>query len=197
LITKNKSLLHSFLFNQATGKNTLFFFILANVVYAYMLTISIPEVMAFANGMALPDMLPTGYSLSYLQALFNELGEKGMDIYLYKQLLADTFYPMFFGISYCLVWFFFLKKLKKYPVALNWIAYFPFLAGTFDYFENIGIYLMLKQHTSITQNLAVFTSSFTIIKSTFTTLYFVALIVLLLLLGYQLIKQGKLKKHRA
>ncbi|MDR2206936.1 MAG: hypothetical protein LBE36_12375 [Flavobacteriaceae bacterium] len=67
LITKN-----------ANGKKILILFILTNIVYAIMLTITIPKVMNFAGGM----MLPTGYDADYVNTLLNALGTDGRNAYL-------------------------------------------------------------------------------------------------------------------
>ncbi|MFT5310165.1 MAG: hypothetical protein ACI8VL_001065, partial [Bacteroidia bacterium] len=44
-----------------SGKSILLLFVAASAVYAVMLLVTIPQVMAFADGMELLDMMPFGY----------------------------------------------------------------------------------------------------------------------------------------
>jgi TM2 domain-containing membrane protein YozV len=69
-----------------SGKKILVLFILTNIIYAIMLTITIPKVMSFSGGMKLLDMMPTGYNAEYVNSLLNTLGDKGRDAYLFYQL---------------------------------------------------------------------------------------------------------------
>ena len=48
--------------------------------------------MAFSGGMKLLDMMPLGYDMDYINTLFETLGEKGRDIYLYNQIPVDMIY---------------------------------------------------------------------------------------------------------
>ena len=68
------------------GKKVLLLFVITNIIYAIMLVVTIPETMTFSNGMKLLDMMPTGYDSEYVHALFETLGVKGRDFYLYKQI---------------------------------------------------------------------------------------------------------------
>jgi hypothetical protein len=95
------------------GKKVLLLFILTNLVYALMLTYTIPMTMAFSKGMKLLDMMPTGYDRGYINTLFETLGEKGRNIYLYNQLPIDLIYPFLFAISYCLIIAYFLNLINS------------------------------------------------------------------------------------
>lgn len=95
--------------NNLAGTKVLVLFALTNIVYAFMLIITIPKTMRFSNGMKLLDMMPTGYDFEYINTLFDTLGEKGREVYLYNQIPVDMIYPFLFGISYCLP--IFSKKL--------------------------------------------------------------------------------------
>ena len=70
---------------HSSGKKVLSLFILTNVVYLFMLMVTIPKTMVFSNGMKLLDMLPTGYNQNYVNELFSTLGENGREIYLTNQ----------------------------------------------------------------------------------------------------------------
>ena len=83
-----------------SGKKVLLLFLLTNIVYAVMLTVTIPKTMTFSNGLKLLDMMPLGYDLEYINMLFETLGENGRQVYLTNQLPVDMIYPFLFGISY-------------------------------------------------------------------------------------------------
>ncbi len=79
-----------------SGKKVLSLFILTNVVYLFMLMVTIPKTMGFSNGMKLLDMMPTGYNQDYVNKLFRTLGENGREIYLTNQIPVDMIYPLLF-----------------------------------------------------------------------------------------------------
>jgi hypothetical protein len=163
-----------------SGKKVLLLFILANLVYAIMLIITIPEVMHYSGGMKILDMMPTGYDTHYVNTLFNTLGISGRDSYLYHQLPLDLIYPALFGISSCLVLAYFLNKLEKLNSPLFYLCFIPLFSGFFDYGENIGIIMMLKDYPNISVLQVQITNVFSVLKSTFVTIYFFILIVTLL-----------------
>ncbi len=166
-----------------SGKKVLLLFVLTNMVYAVMIFITIPKVMAFSGGLKLLDMMPTGYDLDDVNALFNALGEKGRGTYLYNQIPVDMIYPFLFGISYCLIWAYFLDKLGKLNSIFFYAGLLPLVAGTADYLENIGIVLMLNNFPNLSAGMASFTNIFSMTKSITTTLFFTLLFILILMLG--------------
>lgn len=163
-----------------SGKKVLFLFILANLVYAAMLIITIPEVMHYSDGMKILDMMPTGYDAHYVNTLFNTLGIQGRHAYLYHQLPLDLIYPALFGISSCLVLAYFLQKLKKLDSPLFYLCLIPLFSGFFDYGENIGIISMLRNYPNISELQIQITSTFSVLKSILTSIYFIILIMTLL-----------------
>jgi hypothetical protein len=171
-----KDLIHK----NISGKKVLFFFILANIVYASMLIITIPEIMHYSGGMKILDMMPTGYDEQYVKTLFDTLGKPGRDSYLYHQLPLDLIYPALFGISFCLVLAYFLNKLKKFDSPLFYLCLIPLFSSLFDYGENIGSINMLRDYPNISTLQVQITNVFTILKSIFTTVYFLILIITLL-----------------
>ncbi len=84
--------------NNLQGKKVLLFFILSNIVYAFMLLVTIPKVMSYSNELKILDMLPTGYDLKYINTLFEALGVEGRAVYLYSQLPVDFIYPFLFAV---------------------------------------------------------------------------------------------------
>jgi hypothetical protein len=173
------------------GKKVLLLFILTNVVYVFMLTISIPHVMNFSGGKKLLDMMPTGYNAEYVNSLFYALGKEGRQTYLYKQLPVDMIYPLLFAISSCLVLAYFLNKLKKLDGSLFYLCFVPLFSGVFDYGENIGIISMLNSYPGHSGLSIAVTNIFTVLKSSFTTIYFITLSIILIAFGVSRLNKKK------
>ncbi len=153
-------------------------FLSAGIVYAIMLMITIPKVMGFSDGMKILDLMPTGYNAAYVNALMNALGENGRHAYLFIQIPFDMVYPLLFGISLCLIFAYFLKRLGKLEGSLFYICFLPLLSGLFDYGENIGIITILKSYPGNSNLLSQITNLFSVLKSSTTTVNFIILIVL-------------------
>lgn len=183
--------LTKFIEKNISGKKVLGLFILTNIVYTFMLTVTIPKTMGFSNGMKLLDMMPTGYSFNYVSELFNSLGENGRLIYLTNQIPVDMIYPLLFGLSYCLLLGYFLKKLNKLNSPYNYLCLIPIIAGIADYLENIGIITMLKNYPELKETTVYTTNIFSVIKSISTSIFFITLIVVLITIGIKVIKQKK------
>lgn len=147
-------------------------------VFAFMLTVTIPKTAKFAHGMDILDMKPTGYSLDYIYTLFNALGEEGRLFYLNVQLPVDFIYPLLFGITGWLT----IRYLAKHWSSkfIKWFSFFPALAGLMDYSENISIIQLLHSYPELNPIQAMVTSIFSVLKSSFTTLYFTTLLILLI-----------------
>ena len=178
-----------------SGRKVLLLFISTNIIYVIMLMITIPKVMNFSGGMKLPDMIPTGYNAEYVNSLLNTLGDKGRDAYLFNQIPIDLIYPFFFGISYCLVLAYILNKLGKLKGYLFYLCFLPLFSGLFDYFENIGIIIMLNSYPDNSIILTQITNVFSVLKSTVTIIYFIILIIFLIIFGISKLSQkGKSKK---
>ena len=173
---------------NARGKKVLLLFILANGVYLLMLMLTIPVTTAYSDGMKLLDMMPLGYSPDYINTLFENLGNTGRQVYMNLQIPVDMIYPFLFGISYCLLIAFLLGKLNKQNTPLFYVCLIPLVAGMADYLENIGILVMLHAYPNQTLTWMTLTNLFTILKSLATTLSFVSLLLILLLLGYRKIR---------
>ena len=152
-----------------------------------MLTITIPKVMSFAGGMKLLDMMPTGYNSEYVNSLLSALGATGRNAYLFNQIPVDMIYPFLFGITYCLLLAYILNKLGKLESFLFYFCFIPLFSGLFDYFENIGIITMLNSYPDNSMILSQTTNVFSVLKSSFTTIYFIILTISLILFIIKLI----------
>ena len=179
------------IYKYSSGKRVLWLFILTNLVYAFMLIITIPKTMTFSNGMKLLDMMPAGYDSEYINRLFEALGENGTNVYLYNQIPVDMIYPFLFAISYCLLIAYFLKKINKLNSLFFYLCFLPVIAGIADYLENFGIISMLINYPNLSQISMTTTNVFSITKSLITTIFAVALIIILLIPGIKSIKERK------
>jgi len=175
-----------------SGRKVLVLFVLTNMVYLLMIFMTIPKVMAFSGDLKLLDMMPLGYDLDYVNALFSALGEKGRDTYLYSQIPVDMIYPFLFGLTYSLIFAYFLDKLGKLDSVFIYAGLLPLMAGTADYLENMGIVLMLANFPDVSKGLAGITNVFSMVKSAATTVYFILLILLMLWLGIKTL--GELRR---
>lgn len=171
------------------GWKVLILFHLTNIIYAFMLTVTIPHVMNFSGGMKLLDMMPGGYNAEYVNSLLSALGEKGRHAYLFRQIPVDMVYPFLFGISNCLVLAYFLNKLGRLESSYFYLCFLPILAGIFDYCENIGIITLLNSFPHNSDLLSETTNVFSVLKSTFTTLYFIILSIILIVFGWSRVCQ--------
>ena len=161
----------------ARGKTVLLLFIVTNLIYGAMLMYSIPLVLSYAPELSLFDMSPMGYSYNQAIELLTTLGVDGRSIYLSVQLPLDFIYPGLFAISYALLIIWAMKRYLSTDSKLFLIAFIPILAGGFDYLENISIIAMLSSFPDISENLVSAASTFTIVKSGLTTVFFVLLLL--------------------
>jgi len=68
-----------------------------------------------------------------------------------------------------------------------YLCLLPIIVGIADYLENFGIITMLKSYSELTKLSVRTTSLFSVIKSTSTSLFFMVLIILLLIMGFKAI----------
>jgi hypothetical protein len=173
------------------GRKVLLLFILTNILYAFMLIVTIPMTMEFADGLKLLDMMPTGYNWEYVHRLFITLGNKGREIYLYKQIPMDMIYPGLFGFTYCLIIAYFLRKIDKLKSPFIYLCLLPIIAGAADYLENFGTIVMLTTYPDPSQFIVSLNNIFTIVKSMTTTIFFVGLIIILIFFGLKTLSRKK------
>lgn len=175
-------------FKYSTTRIVIILFLITNLVYVLMLTITIPKTMSFANNMKLLDMMPLGYDHQYVTKLLMELGSEGRNIYLINQIPLDMIYPGLFGITYCLLIAYLVQKINRTSSRLFFLCFIPLIAGTADYLENIGIIYLLLDFPQISGPLTTITCVFSVVKSVTTTLSFIGLIILLTTLSINFFK---------
>lgn len=173
------------IYRNIDGKKVLLLFVVTNMVYLFMLTVTIPLVMGFSAEMKLFDMMPMGYDSAYALLLLDKLGEEGRHAYLYNQLPVDMIYPFLFGITYCILTAWFLNKLNILKEEVSYLCILPVLGGLFDYLENFSIINMLLTYPFLTDTAIQTGTFFTVFKSLFSTISFTVLIVLMISYGYK------------
>jgi hypothetical protein len=186
-------MLRKFITKNISGKKVVLLLIIAGAFYLAMLWITIPEVMPYSHGMKILDMMPTGYSHEYVNTLMETLGEKGRATYLFNQIPLDLFYPFFFGISMCLSVACILNKLKRLNGNLFYLTLFPLVAGIFDYSENLSEIMIISSYPNNSEILSQLASVLTITKSSFYTVSFSILIILLIFWGIKSFSFQKMK----
>lgn len=162
---------------QARGKTVLILLFITLAVYSCMLFYTIPSVMNYTGGMKLPDMQPFGYSIEYMKTLLDNMGEPGRDTYLFRQIPVDMIYPLLFALTYPLLLTYLFKKGLKSSSKIHYMSIVPVAAGFFDYLENSGIIFLLVIYPRFSNTVAGLTNIFSILKSLFTTLFFVFLFI--------------------
>ena len=168
---------------HSEGKKVIALLIITNIIYLLMLLVTIPKVMSYSDGMKIFDRMPKGYSVDYATSLLDALGPEGRNAYLFSQIPLDVFYPGLFGLTYCLLMAYFLKKLSWFDKPLFYLSLLPLIGGLFDYLENIGIVYMLSSYPDFSTLVAQWTNRFTMTKSLFSMSALIILIALALLTG--------------
>jgi len=131
-----------------------------------------------------------GYDLTYVNTLFDALGKIGRETYLTNQIPVDMLYPFLFGLTYSLLLAYLLKKLKKGSTITIFLCLIPVLAAVADYLENIGIILLIQNYPHLTETAVKTASFFSVIKSVSTSIYFILLIVILIILGFKALNKN-------
>ena len=180
---------------NSSGKKVALLFILTNLIYAFMLLVTIPKTVTYSGGMKLLDMMPQGYNSEYVNELFKKLGTEGRDVYLFNQIPVDMVYPFLFAITYSLLIAYFLKKLDKLSTSFFYLCLLPIIGGIADYLENIGIITMLNDYPDLSHEQISTTNFFSLIKSLSTTLFFITLIVVIILIGIRSLKLKRSGKN--
>ena len=177
IMTKLFNNVQHLLGKYSTGRIVIFLFVITQIIYLLMLLYTIPNVMSYANGMKILDLIPTGYSVDYVKSLFYELGIVGRDYYLFRQIPVDMIYPFLFAVTYSLLLTYLFKNSFNPESKIHFLSILPLFGGFFDYLENIGIIFMLSIYPKFFDLLASVTNLFSILKSFSTTLFFILLVI--------------------
>lgn len=181
--------MRKFMGRHLQGRKVVALVVVTNFVLALMLAVTMPLVTGFSKGMELLDMMPTGYDEAYVHALFDTLGPEGRNAYLTFQLPLDMVYPGLFALSYCLLLAYFLNRADRFEGPLSSLCALPLVAGLADYLENMGIMTLLLSFPILDATIVSLTSFCSLVKSSATTAYFMALMAVLLDLGVKSLRK--------
>lgn len=177
----------NYFLQKSTKKELVFWFITTYLLYFYMILFPIAQLKEISGGLKIPDLMPTGYDPSYFHNLLIILGEKGRNLYLFKQIPFDMVYPFLYGFSFSLLLAYLYKLLFTKPTLLRFIIIIPFVASIFDYAENITIARIIYSFPTFSDGNALMANTFTILKSSFTVLSFVLVFAAILWLAIKFI----------
>jgi len=154
-------------------------FILAHLVSAVMMLFTFPVINEQIGTQAF-DLQTFGYSSDLAFQILSKLDASTIQLYLFPQLfLLDVIYPFLLAtaLSALLRRLYGLNKGKS-TWFLSLISLLPFLAMACDYTENLLIAYMITHIESISEGVIATASLFTILKSFFTTISWVLVLVL-------------------
>jgi len=163
----------NYFLQKSTKKELIFWFVTTYLLYFYIILFTIPQLREIAGGMTIPDMMPAGYDPAYLHKLLITLGEKGRNLYLFKQIPFDMIYPFLYGFSFSLLLAYIYKLLFSKENIFRFFCLLPFVASVFDYAENLSIAMLLYTFPDFSVANAFMANSFTILKSFFTVFSFI------------------------
>ena len=154
-------------------------------VYLAIVLGTAPELAYRAGGLAIFDLMPTGYDASYAALLLDRLGAEGRHYYLTRQIPLDTAYPALLAIWLVALWSYMVDKLGWSGKWLRHVWMVPVLAVGFDYAENVAVASLLLSYPELDTTTVRLASAFTIAKSALSTLCFTAVLVVGGLLAHQ------------
>lgn len=166
--------------NKLDWRRVVILLVFTQVVYGFMLLVTIPQLMSRTGGLPIPDMIPLGYDLTYLEELLNRLGSEGRQAYLNRQIPVDMVYPALFALTYSLLLGRILKSMDLLESRLIYLCLLPVIAALADYAENMFIASQLHSYPELSGGIIGLSSVCSVIKSASTSLYFLALLVLLM-----------------
>ncbi len=105
-----------------------------------------------------------GFSAEEAYGTLEAFGEQGRAVYLEMLLVADTVYPLIYGLFLILLSSFFLKRILKPGNEFRIVNLLAVDAVIFDFFENAGIAYMIGQFPLRADFVARLASFFNIFK---------------------------------
>ncbi|MCO6409162.1 hypothetical protein [Hoeflea alexandrii] len=180
----------SILSKAPDGKKVLALFIVSNLVYVLMLTVTIPQVQQYSGGLLPFDIMPTGYGIDYAQTFLDSLGEEGRHYYLTRQLALDMIYPALYALAGAAVWLWLLGKFQSRTAFPSWICVLPLISGAADYIENGLVITLLMHFPTISPSIVWLSSVSTVFKSGVMMFFALLLILLVLSIGLRRLSNG-------
>ena len=105
-----------------------------------------------------------GFSADQAYNTLEAFGNDGRAVYMEMLLVADTFYPLIYGLLLIFLASFFVKRILKPGNEFRVINLLAVDAVIFDFLENAGIALMIRQFPHRIDFVAGLTSVFNILK---------------------------------
>lgn len=121
----------------------------------------LPRFRDITGGRRIPDS-KVGYSYAEIYATVDGYGPEGIRFYRYIEAV-DLLFPLVDGFLLTLLTARLLIKLNAGGRA-QFLLFLPLVAVTFDYLENVGIFLMLWRHPGDYALIAALTNALTILK---------------------------------
>lgn len=146
----------------------------AGVVYAVMLTVTLPELTARSGGLPMFDLSPLGYDAAYAHTVLERLGSEGRQFYLFRQLPLDVAYPALLALSLAGLWRFLLRWSGLETPGRGALAWCAVAVAGLDYAENAAVAAMLLSFPDESAALVGLASAATVAKSMTATVCFVA-----------------------
>ncbi len=157
-----------------------------------MIGVTIPLIAHYAQGMAIFDMMTSGYSYDYALKLLDTLGEAGRNTYLFPQLTLDLAFPLTYVPAFVLLIASLLKPSDcLYNKPVFYTCFVPVFVGLADYGENISVGAMLYSYPDISYALYQFSSTCTVLKGIGLALTFALLLIYFLIFIFYKIKKIK------
>ncbi|QMT44506.1 hypothetical protein [Neisseria dentiae] len=155
------------------NKLSLYFFA-TMFVYALMLSVTLPELHSYTNGMALFDEKPVFYQKDTIR-LLEYLGEEGRFYYQYRQIPLDMLYIALFAFTYHHI-------LRHFTYTLNlhkwrFVIWLPVIAAIFDFLENVCIFGVLYSFPQISTLISLI-PYLTALKMIFGVFYLAVFVIL-------------------
>jgi hypothetical protein len=148
-------------------------------VYATMIAWSLPTITAQAGGLMPFDLRPGGYNYDEAVQFLTALSADGVQFYRDVQHRLDMAFPALIALTlFFALWSLLPRRLGIWGA----LAASPALAiAVFDYLENQGVARMLTAGPeAVTPSMVAEASTWTLLKSTVTTVVMTAVLLLLL-----------------
>lgn len=155
-------------------------------VYAAMVGWTLPAISDEAGGLMPFDLRPTGYSGDAARAFLAALSDRGRAIYLGPQRWLDLIYPALLALAL-------LGAVRVFvgPPLLRWLLVALILIGMLaDYSENARVAAMLHWDGAVPDDMVAAASLRTRLKSVFTGVVMVAVLLALARAGLRRVRRG-------
>ncbi len=153
------------IYRSATLRNVLIFLALDLVLMLGLMPYMGAKIAALTNGMQVIDLQIPTYPAQKALDMVADYGEAGRKLYRRVELIADTIYPIIYGIAYALILAFLFKGNEQgSPKWKFLLPLVPLLGMLFDFGENLGIVTMLSQFPDQSLLVAAITAKFSLMK---------------------------------